>query len=147
MVIGLTVYFFASHLPNHVTNVAAMVMRYYPHSTITAFALELLAESNVLCPPLAYLILNSRFRSTVKIMLSGSTRRRIHNRNERILQPREIRARNQMQGGGNKRRIAPNRVEPLQQPEAANRTPFSTASTQSQVRDTGTLTLPTTQAN
>ena len=80
-------------------------------------------------------------------MLSGSARRRIHNRNERILQPREIRARNQMQGGGNKRRIAPNRVEPLQQPEAANRTPESTASTQSQVRDTATLTLPTTQAN
>lgn len=147
MVIGLTVYFFASHLPNHVTNVAAMVMRYYPHSTITAFALELLAESNVLCPPLAYIILNSRFRSTVKIMLSGSARRRIHNRNERILRPREIRAHNQMQGGGNKRGITPNRVEPLQQPEVANGAPASTLSTQSQLRDTGTLTLPTTQAN
>ena len=146
MVVGLTVYFFASHLPNHVTNVVAMVMRYYPHSTITAFALELLAESNVLCPPLAYLILNSRFRSTVKIMLSGSARRRIQNKDKR-LKKREIKARNQMRGGRSERRIAPNRVEPLKQPDVANQDPTSTVSTQSQVRYTGTLTLTATQTN
>lgn len=73
MVIGLTFSFFLSHLPYHITNLIAMATRHYYLNPKAAFVLELVVQSNLLCPPLVYLFLNQRYRITLKHMIRGTT--------------------------------------------------------------------------
>ena len=73
LVIGLATYFFVSHLPYHVTNVVAMSAGRYTLSAKTAFALEVIEKSNLLFPPIAYVLMNHKYRAALREMIASST--------------------------------------------------------------------------
>ena len=106
MVVALTFFFFFSHLPKHVTNVVAMAMGYYTISPKTAFVLELFAQTNVVCSPFIYLLLNSRYRTTLKELITGPTAQRGQTANQR---------------GGNFQRTAPHAQQRRKQSRSSNR--------------------------
>ena len=75
MVIALTVFFFVSHLPNHLTNIIAMATERYTLPPKTAFILELVERSDILYPPFAYLFLNKRYRIALKGLITDTAAR------------------------------------------------------------------------
>ena len=128
MVIALTVYFFLSHLPYHVTNFIAMATERYTLTPKTAFILELVEQSNILCPPFAYLFLNKRYRIALKQLITGTAARtrRVENhaarrnRNDRNFYLATERVPNRLQEWQRRRVRFANKVEPLAGPSGTN---------------------------
>lgn len=124
MVIALTVFFFLSHLPYYVTNFVAMATERYTLTPKTAFILELAEQSNILCPPFAYLFLNQRYRVALKQLITGTAARtrRVENhavernRNDRNTE----RVPNRLQEWQRRRERFANKVEPLAGPSGTN---------------------------
>lgn len=126
MVVALTVYFFASHLPYHVSNLVAMVTGHYTFSPETAFALELVAQSNILSSPFVFLFLNTRYRTTLKELLTGTGGQRLQNANQRGANgQRPVMTAHIRQPGPQRRVKFSSKVEPSPRPADPHRAPGS----------------------